>query len=247
MDCCNSKGRNFTRLTGRFNPVWVAETIKALGLDGKEYKDQHGTTIRLLNRAGKEPALALIGDHDLVLAGFNSGGNDQEVLDQALALRDKKQDAAPSAALKTRLAKTPAQALGYLAGEVPDEVRRGFSQGFGACPKKILAYVDRAGGGIDFILQGGMDDEAQAKTFVQAVSKMRMDAINALDKAPAFPVPGVNIDDLKSMVNSMQFEGTGKDIHVRMLLSEGGMKILPMFFILRSAGAPAPPAAKQGN
>ncbi len=248
----NGKRRSFGRLSGRFNPVWIPELLRKVSLDAKAHKDQDGVSILVVKndptRSG--PAFAFIGDRDLLIAANDAQGeNDHDaVVEQVLAVREKKEKAAPSAALKAPLAKIPAGAVGYFAGDLPEDIRRGAAQPFGSMPKSVIAYVQPAATGLDFVLKGAMEDEAQAKMFIQVASKLRMDAINSLDKAPALPIPGINPEDLKSMFNSMQLEAKGAEINVRMLISEEGMKTLPFFFVLRSAPQQAPlPPRKKGN
>src|SRR4051794_36211257 len=89
-------------------------------------------------------------------------------------------EAAPSPALKAILSKLPVNSVGYLVGDLPTGFRRAAVQPFGAVPKSIVAYIQPAETGLDFVLTGAMEDEAQAKTFIQAASKLRIDALTAL-------------------------------------------------------------------
>jgi hypothetical protein len=246
------KNRIFVRLTGRCNPAWVHQAIQGAGAQTKTHKDQAGTNIIVINadQAGGGPAFAIVGDRDFVVAGFDDArpGNHEALLREALTIRDKKQGAAPSVALKATLAKVPARAVGYLVGDLPEEFRKGAARKLSAMPKGIVAYLDPtyldpAATGLDFVLKGTMEDEAQAKAFIQTASKLRMDALKSLENASPPPIPGVNLDDFKNMFNSLQLEAKGAEIDVRMLIPSTGLNTMPWFFLGR-APMQAPPAAK---
>ena len=96
------KSRNFVRLTGRFHHVWVRDVFKTnfKELEAKEQKDPQGEAITLLTGAG--PVIAVVGDHDFLIAGFFEAGKNEEAIDQALALRTAKQPNAATGVLKAK-------------------------------------------------------------------------------------------------------------------------------------------------
>jgi hypothetical protein len=240
-----NSGRNYLRLTGRFNPAWVAELLKTTGMEAKERKNAGGASIIELGRVGRGPAIALIGDRDFVVAGSSRGDNDEEVLAQVLELREKNQANAAGRRLKTALDKIPAKAVGYLVGEFPEESRRTAGREFGAFPKSITAYIEKAAVGMDLIMHGTMDNDDQAKTFVETTSKLRMKGLDALQNPPPVPIPGINIDNLKNMLNSLQIEGQGATVSMRMLLSNDALNMLPYWMVPMRAEAVRP--AQQKN
>ncbi len=232
VDDKNGAGRNFVRLTGRFNHAWLGEFFKSKGLEVNS-KDRSGALVTTMVSQGRGPAMALVGDTDLLIAGYGGQGKDDEVLEQALTQREQKQANAGTGKLKAALAKIPAQAVGYLVGEFPEELRTGLKQGLGAFPKKVSARLERVGPGIDVIVEGEMDDTAQAKTFIQTAGKLRNDALDSLQKLPPAALPGIDVNELQNMLNSLQLEAKSSTINVRLLISNEIMNMLPAYFSIR--------------
>jgi hypothetical protein len=226
------KGRIFMRLSGRFNHAWVSDALNMLEKTARQ--DGQGTPITVFTTL-HGPAIGLVGNHDFLVCGFAGKGKNEEVLEQALSLRDEKQANAATGALKATLDKIPVKAVGFLVGDFPEDGRREFTRSLGAFPKRIVAHVERGPTGLEFFANGTMDDDGQAKTFVQTASKLRMDAITGLQNAPVIPVPGANLEELKNVLNSMQIEAKGGGITIRMLVSDDALKTIPalMFGYLR--------------
>jgi hypothetical protein len=230
------KARNYLRFTGRFNPAWVVATLKKTGMEAKESQQDQGTALVELGRPGRGPAIAVIGDRDFIVAGTDRGTDDGEVLAEVLKLRAKGNASAATGNLKAHLDKLPPQAIGYLAGTFPEEMRRGGSREFGAFPKSVTAYLVPAATGLDLTVRAAMEDGEQAKTFVETTSKLRMKGLDALQNPPPIPIPGLNIDELKNMLNSLQIEGQGDTVNMRMLLSNDMLGTLPLWmFPMRAA------------
>jgi hypothetical protein len=245
LDAPENKWRTYLRLTGRFNPVWVGNLLKTTGMEAKERKDPRGESITEFGTADRGQAIALIGNHDAVYGNFNFADNDNVALAQMLELRERKQANAATGNLKGTLDKIPAKAVGYLAGEFPEQFRRDGSREFGAFPKSITAHIELAATGFDFIMRCAMDNDDQAKTFVETTSKLRLKGLDALQNPPPIPIPGLNIDDLKNMLNSLQIEGQGATVNMRMLLSNDALNMLPMWMFPMRAEAVRP--AQQKN
>src|SRR5262249_48196674 len=139
----------------------------------------------------RQPALALIGDTELLLCVLeNNEGNHAELIELALAIRDGKKPNALTGGLKTELKKIPARAIGMLVGDVPETARQDLQRSSGASPRKILAFLERAISGVDFQLEGQFDNDGDAKAFVASISKGRQDALDGLKNAPANLPPG---------------------------------------------------------
>jgi hypothetical protein len=239
------KARNYLRLTGRFNPTWVVAMLKKLGMEAKESQETE-TPVVELGKPGRGPAIAVIGERDFVVAGTDRGTDDGKLLAEVLTLRAKVDVRAFTSPLKTHLDKLPPQAIGYLAGTFPEEMRRGASREFGAFPKSVTAYLVPAATGLDLTVRAAMENGEQAKTFVETTSKLRMKGLDALQNPPPIPIPGLNFDELKNMLNSLQIEGQGDTVNMRMLLSNDMLGTLPLWmFPMRAAEVrPAQPAPK---
>ncbi len=238
VDEGNGQGRNFVRLTGRFNQAWLRQFLKGLGVEAKVRQDPLGTSLSVFVPDSNAPAIALIGDHDVLIAGFGRGGKNEELLAQTLALREKNQANAAGGQLKEALEKLPAKAVGFVIGAVPDEVGRGLGMLLGAFPKKVFVSLEPSPSGqasvpLDLIFHGEMEDQEQAKALVRTANKLRMDALDALKKAQEAPPPGLNIDSLKAVLDSLQIEARGTNVSARVLLTEEAMSTVPYFLLGR--------------
>lgn len=226
-----NKGRNFARFTGKANHAWLRDAFKKLDMEPTERKDAQGIAITTFAREGRGPVFALVGDRDLVIAGHaNAGEQDAEVLGLVLKVRDKKMPHAAAGPMKATLDKIPAKALGFFAGEFPDEFRREMVRTFGAFPKKVVAHLERSPTGMELSLHGTLDGAEDAKTFVQNASKLRKDGLDALQKLPEGAAPGINLGELRNTLNSLQLEAAGSSISLRMLVSDDALRAIPALF-----------------
>src|SRR5205085_6946916 len=69
-----NKQKHFVRLTGKANHAWVVEMFKTLSdgkLDTKQMRDAEGTPITVLQTPRREPLIVMIGNTDVVIAGYD--------------------------------------------------------------------------------------------------------------------------------------------------------------------------------
>src|SRR5262249_54460043 len=142
------KDRLFARIIGKADQKRIVEAFKNLNKGGrevwKEIKDAKGTPITTMVEPFG-PAIAFIGDTDLVVAGYAGGKrmkgaeppNHKEVLDQVLAVRAGKEATILKGDLKDRLSKISKDTVGLLVGDVPEDLRRGLFGGQAPAPKSV--------------------------------------------------------------------------------------------------------------
>jgi hypothetical protein len=229
IDADGGKARIYLRLTGRFNPAWLVAMLKKTGMEAKESQQSQGTSVVELGRAERSPAIAVIGDRDFVVAGTQGGDRDEAVLAEVLRLRAKGNSNAATGPIKAYLDKIPAQAIGYLAGAFPEGLRQDASRSLGAFPKSTTAYLVPTPTGLGLHVNGAMENAEQAKTLVETTSNLRMKALEALEKPPPMPIPGINIGEIKDMFKSLQIEAQGDSVHLRMQLSNDALSMLPLW------------------
>jgi hypothetical protein len=243
-DANREQSKIFMRFTGRLQHDWFCELLKTTaGMQGIEKKERAGVAVSMLNfNPGRPPAMALVGDHDFVIAGFEGNNNNHaDLIEQMLVHREKKDANAATGNLKAELNKIPAKAVGFLVGTLPAEPRNHFQQMMGAFPKKVSGYMERIPTGLDLVLEGGLDNDNEAKSFIQSAGKLRTDAMTALQNNLQNAPPGINLDALRNLLNSMQFEPKGANVHMRMLVSDDALMTVPYFFLGRAVAVPAPP------
>jgi hypothetical protein len=237
-------GEIYVRFTGKANPAWLLEGFKELNMPTKSSQGPKGESITTLLKPNQAPALALIGDTDLVLAGFeNNQANHEDLITKVLELRAGKLQNAGAGALKTELAKIPEKACGLVVGRVPGAVADGAPF---PMPVMVNGHMLRVRNALDFKLAGSMANNDDAEKLVATVSQFRTQGINGLKQlqgAPV-PIPGLQIGSMIEMLESMQIEAQGNVANLRMLMPQDVLGGGSLFFGMR-AGPVAPPPAKK--
>ena len=154
-------GKFHIRFTGKANHAWLLEGLKDLNVQTKTEKGPRGETITTLSKPNQDLAIALIGDTDLVLAGYQKDAADhQELIVKMLDIRAGKAQHAGEGSLKMELAKVPAKACGLLVGRVPAEASQGAPF---PMPVMINAHLQRVENAIDLQLAVRMTDEQDSQ------------------------------------------------------------------------------------
>jgi hypothetical protein len=239
-----SNAQVFVRVTGKANSRWLVDAFKELNTEVKTSKGPRDETITKLKPANDDaPGIMFIGDSELVVAGYTKQkANHDELLAKVLELRSGKQQPGGQSLLKTELAKVPAKACGLIVGSLPAEAFRGAPF---PMPVTINGHLLRTQNALDVNLTTSMASEDDAKQLVQQVSKFRQQGIDALKKAQGLPIPGLKIEPMIQMLESMQVEAQGSTAKVRMLMPDDMLGGGAMFFGARVAPVPPPPAKEE--
>jgi len=237
-------GEIYVRMTGKANPVWLLEAFKELKLQPKSSKGPGGETITTLVDPNKAPGLMLIGDTDLVIAGYQKEqANHEDLLARALDLKGGRGRSAGEGALKAELAKIPQKACGLIVGSLPAEASQGAPF---PMPVMISGHILRAQNALDVNLAGQMANNDEATQLVKTVSQFRQEGINSLKQLQGAPVqvPGLQVNAMIQMLESMQIEAQGNVAKMRLLMP-GDMIGGGAWFGMRAGVAAPPPKEKK--
>jgi hypothetical protein len=180
----------------------------------------------------RDPLIAVFGDTDVLIAGHEEAkGGHVAVLEKALEVRAKKTPSAAAGALKADLEKLPPRASGFLVGMFSENARRQWAFLIGSLPSKMVAHIQRAGNAYDVVVNADFDNDDQAKSFVQAIGKLRTQGLEALKNAPPLPIPGINLNAMQTVLESVQLQAQGKNGELRVLLPDDVVQMLPAFFL----------------
>ena len=214
----------------------------------KTVKDEKGTPITTMREGNHPPVIVLIGDTDLLLVGHEREGKDDELLDAVLAVRAGKKPNTNTGPLKDRLAKVPDKALGFIVGDVPEEMTRSLALVFDPIPNNILAFVERAQQGLDVQVQTTMANRDDGDKLVQKIGGLRKDGITALQaqmkKGLPPGSPPVPFQALVNLLESLQVQSEKERVSVRVIVPDGLLQQMSsgwLFFGGVRAAPPPPP------
>jgi hypothetical protein len=202
-----NQSRIYIRFSGKVDHRRLSKYLQDdHGLKVQEKKGQRGENITIMEKS--PPAWAIVGDTDLILAGYPNQhqGKDHEVLEEALALYAGKGLAATNGLLKGELQKISPKAAALLVGELPPELRKGFAQGaqpFLASPRRVTCDITRGQNRLDLRFAGVFDTPADAQTFTAHVLKLKNDGIKLVKELPEQVAPKEKKDSLLKVLDSI--------------------------------------------
>jgi hypothetical protein len=239
------------RVVGKFNPEWLAASMPVHKEDKrKERTFPDGAKVRFLIAEGS-PAIALVGDRELLLGSYPleftgravvKKGDNLEILERMLDLRGKGAGAL-GGNLNVDLATIPADANVVIVGDLPIEKNPGPVP----APLKFAVHAKRIVGGIDIHARGVMANEADAKTLLAAAGKLRDLGLQQMKNLQGQPGPfePAHLAALMALVESIELQTKNHDVTVRAFVPEQTFMILPTFGAMRWQAAPPPPPAKK--
>ena len=248
-----NRSKIYLRFTGKADPQRIVDLLKLSGerFEVKTKKADDGISYIELRDQGSVPAILLIGDSEMVVIGHKREGENDILVKETLELRAKKQPDASKGSLKEALAKVPAKACAFMVGTLPEEFRRDIQRGFVEVPSKVQASIEQLPTGFDVHLQGVMAKGADSAMLVEMVAKGRQQAVqgmkqlqNAGQLPPGFPA--LPFQSMSNVLESMQINGKGPDVQLRMMVPNDVVQVMPMSlgFFGMAARPLAPPAQK---
>lgn len=213
-----SSGKLYLRCTGVADRARLAAYFKnSAGATVETEKGPKGEPITFVSFRGRDPALALIGDHDLILAGHARGtdGDNLDVVKESLKVRSAGKGSVVTGSLSEMLKRVPAAASALAVGDLPEEFRKEFtSRGspFSVFPQKLLAFktLDK---GADLQWQGSFDKPEDAKTFTENVAKLKQQGLDALKNIPAeAKIKKETVELLRKTLEGLKTEADGKSV-----------------------------------
>ena len=221
------KNRIYVRVTGLADRKAVTDLIKKSLRGAKvEYrKGPKGHLMTIISPEKGDAAFALLGNTDMLICGHESDPeNSLEVLEEALDVRAGNKPSILKGPHAAKLKKVPADAVGVLMGDVPEELRRDMVRGpgspFKAVPKSVAVVMTRAKS-IKIDWHGSMADADDAKSFAENVAELKKKGLDELKQLPPqLKIKPEQIKVLTQMLESIKVEA--KDDKVT-----GGLEITP--------------------
>ena len=215
--------RIYARLTGLSNAKRLIDFLHPLVTGGKltEEKGLKGEPVLILASREHAPAIAVIGDTELIVAGYQKEAADHvEVLRQVLSVRAGKSPNVTAGPLKDLLKDVPGRAAAVLAGELNDDQRTQLTMGdnlFRAAPQRLAANLAHDKG-VAVQLRAMFKDAAEAMAFVDSVDKLKKQAAEMLKNPP--PRSGITADMAKLLTRMLNdFQLVAKDAEAKGSLS----------------------------
>jgi hypothetical protein len=231
------KSKIYVRVTGKANHQWVTDAIRSFDngnrIDVKSVKTDDKIPVTLIHPDGnnRPPVLMLVGDTDFLIVGTTGNDGDQQgVVDDILAARSKKKKNVTTGAIKDRFAKVPDKALGFLVGQVPDELKREFGRMLDPVPENITAYIERAQQGVDLFAETTAASADEGGKLVRKIASLRKEGIAELQEAAKNPPragePPIPFRALINLMESIQVDNTKERVTVRVFVPDDLMQQL---------------------
>lgn len=247
------KRKMFVHVSGKGNPDWLEQMMTNLGggrINSKRIKAPDDTPVTLMTE-GRGPAIMIIGDTDLVIAGYERfDGRHEEVVAEVLDVRAKKKANAATGKLKDRLAKIPDKAIAFAIGDLSDEMRKEMARELEIVPSKFAAHVERTAQGLDVKAEASLANAEEAGKFVKKMAELRKMGIEEIQREMKRPPrPGEPMVPFQAVINLMetiQVQGKGDKVEARAvvpnsLIQQVGQMALMFGAMSRDFDVPPPP------
>ena len=225
------KGRLFVRLTGKADHRQLVKVFTQ-DLNIEAIEQSRGTAkeppIAILQASKSEPAFAVIGDSDFIIAGNLDGKNPLDTIKQILAVRAGKEASVLKGPLADELKKISDKAAGFVVGKLPEPLLKDMTSPrgpFKVVPEHIVVEIQTQGDKLTLRLQGKLKNPDDAKSFCDSIVQLRAKGLEALTNLPKNPPFPIDEADVKETLTSIQAEAKGETATVSMRLSRNGMTL----------------------
>lgn len=226
-----SNGRIFMRFTGKGDSKRFLEFVKQHipGAVVKEEKGPKGETIRLLGAENQPPAFGVIGDTELIMAGYEGNqGKHMDLVQEALEVRAGKKDSIIKGPASGQLKTIPADASALVMGVMSDDIRREF--GFGGqlpvMPRHIILDLTR-GKEISLNFRGTMDSADDAKKFKDSIDQLKQQAAEGLKALPGLiKIKDESVKALGKTLDGIKMEAKDDSVSGGVKISGDALKAL---------------------
>jgi hypothetical protein len=194
-----------------------------------ERKGPGGEPITVFDTKNHGPAFALIGDTEVLMAGYPAGSaaqpfNQVDVLDDVLAVRAGKKANVTTGPFAGTLKGVSRKATGLLIGDLPEPWRQMMTQGrgnpFRGFPQNFNVILTRKAKGLDVRFTGGAASAKEAKGFVDGVERAKQLALEGLKNLPPFlKIKPKTIDAIRAAVKGARVEAKDALLTGRVFLS----------------------------
>jgi hypothetical protein len=249
-------GKIYIRVTGLADRGRLAGLIQQQNKNAtaKEEKGPKGEPITLLEQGGREPALALIGDTDLIVAGHAHGsdGNNLEVVKEVLAVRAAGKGSVTAGPQADLLKEAPATATALVIGRLPlprKDIQNAMGVEFASLIPDRFRVQKTTSKSTDVGWYGTFDKAEDAKAFVAQVAKLKDQGIMGLKAIPEnLKIKKETVALLIKTLEGVKAEADGKTVsggvQIAPEVTRAVTEVLELFMRGRSApdlDAPAPP------
>jgi hypothetical protein len=245
-----AKSRIYIRATGRINHQRVAEWFRQEwpGTVVRERKGSQGERITVAETApGTPPAFAVIGNTDLILAGYQGNAEKHvEVIEQVLELRAGHGDSLPTAQART-LQEVPANAWAFFGGEPPAPLKHIVL--FPVLPRRGLFSVSGTQN-IQIRFEGTFASAADAQAFAANLTRLKQKGIDFVKGPPISEHPKAS-EVLAETLSGLNLQVTGERVSASYQVAAEALDILadvipklPLSFFSKLIGALAAPESR---
>jgi hypothetical protein len=255
-----AEGNMYLRFTGAVDHKSLVAYLRNLlpaSAAIKELPPAGGKAVTMLDLGRTGPAVALVGDTDLLLVGHIGppkalGQNPDSMIPLIEVMLKVRAGAAPNAlqgSLADELKAIAPETLGLVLGAVPAEVRAGLAGGpLPAIPERIkLIMLPAAKGGLDLRFRGKFENATAAKAFADGVGQLRQKGLDALKNRPPLPpaakIPPKAFDLMRSALESLKMQPRDDSAVGGMQVTGELLQLLPFLFFGPGPAPPMPPQA----
>ena len=234
-------GRNariFVRITGKADHRRVVDFLREVMKAGivREERGADKEPITFLRAADQPPAVAMIGDSEILLAGYmmRDQGDHMAVLFEMLEVRAGKKVGVTAGPLAARLKKAHAQSFILMAGDITKELGLGplgapGVNGQDTMPKALVMEVTRKTAGLDLIVEALMENEADAERLAEAATKGLREGIEQvrreMTRNPDVPKEAVEL--VTKTMETVKVQAKAANLHISVRISNEVMKAVP--------------------
>jgi hypothetical protein len=222
--------RIFVRLTGKGHRKGLVDYLsKELG--GAQVEDKKGPSGESVTviHYGKPPALALVGNTDLLVCGFQGRrGKNKIVIDKALEVRAGNKESILKGSYARALQTSPSKASGVLIGELPERWRKeltGRGSPFRALPQHVQITFTRKAKVLTVRFTGSAENAKGAKAFADSVLSLKRMGLEALKKAPDVMKPKT-VEALQTALKSIKMDSSDALLTGSATLSNEGARAI---------------------
>jgi hypothetical protein len=241
--------RIFVRFSGKGDSRRLAGAFKEMmrQADIKEKKGPNGEKLTLIEPTGRGgPALALVNDTDMLMAGYAGKEKHMEVLEEALKVMAGKRASIAKGSYASTLKNIKANGLAL--GDLPEKWRgdlTGRHSPFKGVPKTFKLTLTRKAKSVDLRFTGSAATAKEAKAFVDSVETLVKQGIQGLKNLPpGIKIKAKSVDAMQAALKTIKLTATDALLSGRATLSHaainGMAELLPSIFFRESGKEPLP-------
>jgi hypothetical protein len=225
----------YVRCTGKVDHRRLVNVLEEAKLPvARLERDRGQEPVTYLGKIDQAPAFAVVGDTDLLIAGFTSDqGNQMALLEEMLETRARKRPSVLAGPLAARLKKASPQTFILLAGDLTRESGLGplGALGFdGTEPLKTLQMeATRKAAGVDIAVDAVLESEGVAKRVADEASKNLREVVEDVRRQlKAKPeVPEETATLVTRTVESVKVKAKGTSLYLSVHVSNELLKAVP--------------------